>query len=103
MEISPQHKYNFEKNEHGMKGGMHISDNETLSHLSIPVGVIIVQEHNNNLPMYVEDNTSEYKTIDQELFDKLLEKCSQQLGKDSTQKSRKMNSKTKKIKKELKN
>lgn len=99
MDISRQHKYNYEKCENGMKGGMHVSDNETLSHLSIPVGVIIVREHHDTIPMYVEDNTSEYKTIDQELFDKLLENCSQRLGKDSTQKNRKVNSKTKKNKK----
>jgi hypothetical protein len=99
MDISPQHKYNYEKYEKGMKGGMRVNGDKSNSHLSVPIGVIVIREHHDTIPYYAESEPSEYDTIDDELFDKLLEKCSKPIGKDSTQKNRKVNSKTKKNKK----
>lgn len=91
--------YNYEQYENGLKGSMGIHGDGNISHLSIPIGIIVVREQPHNIHSYEDATTSDYDTIDEELFDKLLEKCSQKLGKDNTRKNKEIHVKTKKNKK----
>jgi hypothetical protein len=93
-------QYNYEKYENGMKGGMYLDGGESTSHLSIPIGIIVIREQRSNIPYYAEEDIDEHDTIDDELFDKLLDKCSKPIGKENTRKNRKSHSKTKKNKKD---
>jgi hypothetical protein len=97
MDIVPSLKYNYEKHEDGLKGAMHLHGNGTISHLSIPVGLVIVRENHSTIPHYAEQEN--YETVNDELFDKLLEKCSKPIAKENTRKNREIYSKTKKNKK----
>jgi hypothetical protein len=92
-------QYNYEKYENGLKGGMHVNGDESNSHLSVPIGIIVIRQQHDTIPYYAEREPSEYDTIGDELFDKLLEKCSKPIGKEHTRKKRESTKKTKKNKK----
>lgn len=89
-------RYNYEQHENGLKGSLQFPGDGSSEHLSIPVGIIIVREQHTWTPYYAENDTSEYDTVDDELFDKLLDKCSKPIGKENTRKNRKSIAKTKK-------
>ena len=78
MEVAPKHNYVYEKCENGLKGGLCMEGGNSLAHLSIPVGVIVIREHASVIPHHYEElENTDYNTIDDELFDTLLGKCSQ--------------------------
>jgi hypothetical protein len=71
------HKYIYEKCEHGSKGGLCIDGGNALEHLSIPIGIIVMREHQQVIPHHYEQfANTEYNTIDDDMFDSLLDRCS---------------------------
>jgi len=99
MDIRPALRYNYERDENGLRGSLRFPGIGDSEHLSIPIGIIIVREHHDDIPYYAENDTYEYDAVDDELFDKLLDKCSKPIGKENTRKIREMHTKTKKNKK----
>jgi hypothetical protein len=78
MEIAPKHNYVYEKCESGWKGGLCMEDGNPLAHLSVPIGVIVIRDHASAIPHHYEEfENTNYSTIEDELFDALLGKCSQ--------------------------
>ena len=78
MEVAQKHNYVYEKCENGLKGGLCMDGGNSLAHLSVPIGVIVIREHAAVIPHHYEElENTDYNTIDDELFDKLLGKCSQ--------------------------
>jgi hypothetical protein len=71
------HKYVYEKCENGMKGGRCIDGGNALEHLSIPIGVIVIRETEAVIPHHYEQfANTECNTIDDNMFDLLLDRCS---------------------------
>ena len=81
MEIAPKHNYVYEKCENGLKGGLCMEGGNPFAHLSIPIGVIVVREQSSAIPEnhYNDYENIIYNTIHDELFDMLIDKCSQRL------------------------
>ena len=71
------HKYVYEKCENGMKGSRCIDGGNALEHLSIPIGVIVIRDHESAIPHHYEQfANTDYNTIDDNIFDALLDRCS---------------------------
>jgi hypothetical protein len=81
MELAPKHNYVYEKCENGWKGGLCMEGGNSLAHLSVPIGVIVIREQSSTMPHhhYEEFENTDYNTIEDELFDKMLDRCSQHL------------------------
>jgi len=80
MELAPRHNYVYEKCENGWKGGLCMEGGNSLAHLSVPIGVIVIREHAPVIPHHYEEfENTDYNTINDELFDALLGKCSQRV------------------------
>jgi hypothetical protein len=84
MEIAPKHNYVYEKCETGWKGGLCMEGGNSLAHLSVPIGVIVIRDHSSAIPHHYEEfENTHYNTIEDELFDALLGKCSQHVRNDN--------------------
>jgi hypothetical protein len=71
------HKYVYEKCENGLRGGLCIEGGNALEHLSIPIGVIVIREHQPVIPHHYEQfENTHYNTIEDDMFDTLLDRCS---------------------------
>lgn len=79
MEVAPKHNYVYEKCENGLKGGLCMEGGNPFAHLSVPIGVIVIRTTATPaIPHhYTELENSHYNTIEDEVFDTLLGKCSQ--------------------------
>jgi hypothetical protein len=77
MEIAPKHNYVYEKCENGLKGGLCMDGGNPFAHLSVPIGVIVIRETATVIPQhYNEFENTDYNTIDDDMFNVLVDKCS---------------------------
>ena len=80
MDFAPKRNYVYEKCETGLKGGLCMEGGDSLAHLSVPIGVVVIREHAPMIPHHYEElENTNYNTINDELFDTLLGKCSQRV------------------------
>jgi hypothetical protein len=78
MELAPKRNYVYEKCETGLKGGLCMEGGNSL--LSVPIGMIVIRDHASAIPHHYEEfENTDYNTINDELFDALLGKCSQRV------------------------
>jgi len=77
--VAPKHKYVYEHCENGLKGGLCMDGGNPFAHLSVPIGVIVIRETS---PVITQDYNNQfentyYNTMDDDMFDVLVDKCSQ--------------------------
>lgn len=80
MEIAPKRDYVYEKCDNGLKGGLcMVEGGNPFAHLSVPIGVIVIRTTEPIIPQshYEQYENTHYNTIDDEMFDMFVNKCSQ--------------------------
>ena len=79
MEIAAERKYVYEHCENGLKGGLCMEGGNPFAHLSVPIGVIVIREQSSAIPEnhYNDYENKPYSTIDDNMFDVFVDKCSQ--------------------------
>ena len=76
--VAPKHKYVYEHCENGLKGGLCMDGGNPFAHLSVPIGVIVIRETSPVIPYYKNEfENTDYNTMDDDMFDALVDKCSQ--------------------------